>query len=201
MHEWKTEHRGCKSKHYSCCFQNGVSRLLVGCYHPILLTIKPQLLHVGRKPVTIQPGLPSHPTVPTLSMPYTYQDVCAQLGLTLCDHMNCSLPGSSCPWDSPGKNTGMGCHFLLQEIFPNQGMNSPLLHYRWILYHWNIREALLQSWGVINSHLRPTVKNLGWIEQTGAVTPGDPVIYEEEHCLIKTLKTALWLECYFFQGT
>ena len=28
-----------------------------------------------------------------------------------------------CPWDSPGKNTGVGCHFLLQGIFPNQGLN------------------------------------------------------------------------------
>ena len=26
-----------------------------------------------------------------------------------------------CPWDSPGKNTGVGCYFLLQEIFPTQG--------------------------------------------------------------------------------
>ena len=33
--------------------------------------------------------------------------------LTLCDPMDCSLPGFS-PWDSPGKNTEMGCHFLLQ---------------------------------------------------------------------------------------
>ena len=106
----------------------------MGCYHPILLTIKPQLLHVGRKPVTIQPGLPSHPTVPTLSMPYTYQDVRAQLGLTLCDHMNCSLPGSSCPWDSPGKNTGMGCHFLLQGIFQTQESNPGLLHCRQMIY-------------------------------------------------------------------
>ena len=28
-----------------------------------------------------------------------------------------------CPWDSPGKNTGVGCHFLLQEIFLTQGLN------------------------------------------------------------------------------
>ena len=28
-----------------------------------------------------------------------------------------------CPWDSPGKNTGMGCHSLLQRIFPTQGSN------------------------------------------------------------------------------
>ena len=32
------------------------------------------------------------------------------------------------PWDSPGKNTGMGCRFLLQGIFLTQGLNSRLLH-------------------------------------------------------------------------
>ena len=37
-----------------------------------------------------------------------------QLCLTLCDPIDGSPPGSPCPWDSPGKNTGMGCHFLLQ---------------------------------------------------------------------------------------
>ena len=39
-----------------------------------------------------------------------------------------------CPWHFPGKNTGMGCHFLLQGIFPTQGLNSGLLHCRQILY-------------------------------------------------------------------
>ena len=33
---------------------------------------------------------------------------------TLCDPKDGSPPGSPCPWDSPGKNTGVGCHFLLQ---------------------------------------------------------------------------------------
>ena len=33
--------------------------------------------------------------------------------LTLCDHIDCSPPGSHL-WDSPGKNTGVSCHFLLQ---------------------------------------------------------------------------------------
>ena len=38
-----------------------------------------------------------------------------QLHPTRCDTMDCSLPGSSlCPWKSSGKNTGVGCHFLLQ---------------------------------------------------------------------------------------
>ena len=35
-----------------------------------------------------------------------------------------------CPWDSPGKSTGVGCHFLLQGIFPTQGSNLHLLHGR-----------------------------------------------------------------------
>ena len=39
------------------------------------------------------------------------------------------------PWDFPGKNTGVSCHFLLQEIFPTQGLNPGLLHYRQMLYH------------------------------------------------------------------
>ena len=40
------------------------------------------------------------------------------------------------PWNSPGKNTGLSCHFLLQGIFPNQGSNPSLLcllHCRWSL--------------------------------------------------------------------
>ena len=35
-----------------------------------------------------------------------------------------------CPWDSPGKNTGVGCHFLLQGIFPTQESNACLLHWQ-----------------------------------------------------------------------
>ena len=43
-----------------------------------------------------------------------------QLHPTLCNHMDCSPPGSSVHGDSPGKNTGVGCHALLQGIFPTQ---------------------------------------------------------------------------------
>ena len=38
--------------------------------------------------------------------------------LTLCDPMDCSLPGTSVHGHSPGRNTGMGCYALLQGIFP-----------------------------------------------------------------------------------
>ena len=36
-----------------------------------------------------------------------------QLCPTLCDPMECSLPAFDCPWDTPGKNTEVGCHALL----------------------------------------------------------------------------------------
>ena len=45
------------------------------------------------------------------------------------------------PWDSPGKNTGVGFHFLLQEIFPIQELNLGLIHCKQILY-WVTRGAL-----------------------------------------------------------
>ena len=57
-----------------------------------------------------------------------------QLCPTLLHHMGCSPPGYS-PRDSPGKNTGVGCHALLQGIFPTQGSNPGLLPCRWILTH------------------------------------------------------------------
>ena len=52
--------------------------------------------------------------------------------LTLFYPMDCSLAGSSVHGDSTGKNTRMGCHALLQEIFPTQGSNPGLL----CLLHW-----------------------------------------------------------------
>ena len=44
------------------------------------------------------------------------------------------VPRLPCPWDSPGKNTTVGCHSLLQGVFPMQGSNLDLLHCRQILY-------------------------------------------------------------------
>ena len=40
-----------------------------------------------------------------------------------------------CPWDFPGKNTGVGSHSILQKIFPTQGLNLSLLHRRQMLNH------------------------------------------------------------------
>ena len=54
----------------------------------------------------------------------------AQSCPTLCNPTNCIPPGSSAHGDSPGKNTGVGCHFLLQGSFPIQGLNLHLLHWQ-----------------------------------------------------------------------
>ena len=54
--------------------------------------------------------------------------VCAcllQLCPTHCNTTDCSPPGS-CSWDAPGKNTGVGCHFLLQGIFLTHRSNPGL---------------------------------------------------------------------------
>ena len=45
------------------------------------------------------------------------------------------------PWDSPGKNTGVDCHLLLQEIFPTQELNLDLLHCRQTLYRLSHQES------------------------------------------------------------
>ena len=48
-----------------------------------------------------------------------------------------------CLWDSPGKNTGVGCHFLFQGIFPTQGSNPGLLY----LLHWQVSSLPLVPLG------------------------------------------------------
>ena len=60
--------------------------------------------------------------------------MCAQSRPTLCDPVDCSPPGSSIHGIFPGKNTGVGCHFLLQGIFPTWGLNPRL----WHLLYWQV---------------------------------------------------------------
>ena len=67
-----------------------------------------------------------------------------------------------CPWDSPGKNTGVSGHFLLQGIFPTQGLNPGLPHCRQILYHLShqtTRASLMVQW--LRFHL-PAPGISGW---------------------------------------
>ena len=60
------------------------------------------------------------------------------------------------PWNSPGHNTGMGSHYLLQGTFPTQGSNPGLPHYRQILYqlshegspHFTYKWAVMEDQGL-----------------------------------------------------
>ena len=55
--------------------------------------------------------------------------------------MHCSPPGSTVHGNSPGKHTGVGCHALLQGIFPTQESNLGLTHYRWNFTVWATRDT------------------------------------------------------------
>ena len=83
---------------------------------------------------------------------YNYFIICvyvlvAHSCLTVCDPLDCNPPGSSVHGISQASilDTGGGCHFLLQGIFPIQGWNSGLLHCRQILYHLSHQESLPQG--------------------------------------------------------
>ena len=95
--------------------------------------------------------------------------VCAKLLQscpTPCDPMDSRL---LCPWDSPGKNTGVGCHFLLQGIFPAWGSNRRLL----CLLRWQAGSLSLAPLG--KSHLplslwsqaRPGLVTKAWFTSPG----------------------------------
>ena len=54
----------------------------------------------------------------------------AQLCLSLCDPMDCVLSRLLCPWDSPGKDIGVGYHTLFHGLILTQGSNAHLLHWQ-----------------------------------------------------------------------
>ena len=59
--------------------------------------------------------------------------------------MDCSQPGSSVHGIFPGKNIGVGCHFLFQGILLTQGSKPCLLHWQQVLYPWTIGEAHIHN--------------------------------------------------------
>ena len=85
---------------------------------------------------------------PTFQIIYNYYQYCclvAKLCSALLRPYGLLLPiRLHCPWYFPGKNTGAGCHFLLQRIFPTQDSNCISCNSwigRWVLYSWVTREA------------------------------------------------------------
>ena len=85
----------------------------------------------------------------------------AQSCLTPCDPMNCSPSGSSFHGDSPGQNTGVGCHALLQGIFPKQGSNPQSLMSR------SLAGGFFTTSATWEAHSTPhCISSLGWIIKT-----------------------------------
>ena len=115
--------------------------------------------------------------------------------LTLCNPIDYSLPGSLVHGDSPGKNTGVGCHALLQEIVPTQGSNPGLQHCRWILYCLSHQESPTQELNQGLLHCR-------WILYQLSYLPGKPTymqILPHKHALHHYMD--LWLaECKVILG-
>ena len=66
----------------------------------------------------------------------------AQSCSTLCDPTDCSPPGSSVHGILQARTLEWGSHFLLQGVFPTQGLNLGLLHCKQILYLLSYQEAL-----------------------------------------------------------
>ena len=101
-----------------------------------------------------------------------------------------------CPWDSPGKKTGVSCHILLQRIFPTQGLNPPLLNCRQILYHLNHQGNPQFSLGSRNSSPFPLLGCWGVRPKVPLST--SPAIEQEGHALIFScentrITTSFWI--------
>ena len=91
-------------------------------------SLHPHLMHspgpVGKQATKHQPALKA--------VASSWVRACVQSCLTLRNPRDHIAHQALCPWDSPGKNTGVGCHALLQRIFLTQGLNPRLL----CLLHW-----------------------------------------------------------------
>ena len=101
------------------------------------------------------------------SMGFSRQELLSRVGL--CNPMDCSPSSSSVHGDSPGEDTGVGCHSLLQGIFPTQRWNWGFLHCRQRLYRWAAREALIAPVVRHNSLLSPW---RSWYIPKGTLLPG-----------------------------
>ena len=85
-----------------------------------------------------------------------------------------------CPWDSLGKNTGVGCHTLFQMIFPTQGLNPTVLH----LLHWQLGSLPLVLPGKhVGSITKSELHSYRRFQKPLTVIPNNPVLDLWHLCL------------------
>ena len=130
----------------------------------------------GRRETEPWVGYPVKASTAFIALHVAVLCLVAQSCPTLCNPMDCSLPGSSVHGDSPGKNTGVGCHALLQRIFPTQGSNPCHPHCWWILYHLSHQESprILEWVAYSFSRVSP-----GYLPSPG-IEPGSPAFLLQE---------------------
>ena len=99
-----------------------------------------------------------------------------------------------CPWDSPGKNTGVCSHSLFQGIFPTQGSNAGLLHYRQILYHLSHQESpwIIPKPSCPQSMENLLLRNQSLVPKSAAATEdqGEAI---EVHCATDLALSYMWV--------
>ena len=126
---------------------------------------------------------------------FTFISGVAQLCPTLCDPMNCKPTRLLRPWDFPGKNTGMGHHFLLQKSFPTWGLNLCLLHYRQTLYHLSHQRSPPNRGFPAGSDSKESACNAGGLgsvpelERSPGEGNGTPLQYS---CLEHSMERGAW---------
>ena len=86
-----------------------------------------------------------------------------------------------CPWDSPGKNAGIDCHFLLQGIFPTQGLSPHL----WCLLHYQVDSLPLSHLGILTSCLQNE-----WMDES--INEQMTVLPNAQHSSLQILKLRNW---------
>ena len=94
------------------------------------------------------------------------------------------------PWEFPGKNTGMGCHFLLQGIFPIQGSNLGLLHCRKIL-HCLSHQGSLQYSSIAGSYYQYQQHHCCFYTSfwtSWAWNKDSVLLYSRQYCAVKYTK-------------
>ena len=99
-----------------------------------------------------------------------------------------------CPWDLPGKNTGMGCHFLLQGIFLTQGLNQSLLHCRQILYHLSYQRPSIYLY-IFNIFLYIYIYLYSQISHGGGPTSPEPASGFPPEAYPPTVPSSSLLSC------
>ena len=100
-----------------------------------------------------------------------------------------------CPWNSPGKSTGMGCHSLLQGIFPIQGLNPGLPQCRRVLYQLSHKRSPIMDWVTYPFSRRSSaLRNQTRVSCIAGEFFTNRAIREAPHCNIILPLTGLWLK-------